>query len=324
MLRIGLVSAWHVHFDQYASELAGRDDCMITALWDDDVVRGQAAANKYGCVFEADYDTFLAREDIDGVVVTSATNLHPDLLIKAAQAGKHIYTEKVLTIGYNDACRVRDAVIKSGVKFCISYPHRCRARYLAAKQVMRDGLLGEITYARVRNTHNGAVAGWLPEYFFDAQACGGGAMIDLGAHPMYFLYDLFGMPDSVTSFFKNVTGRVVEDSALSVLEFGKVIGCSETGFVSGCDPFTIEVSGTKGYLRWDVSQDCLTVQTKDGAYQPILPEPLKRPTDQWADGVLYGSEIAFGIDDAAALTKIMECAYHSAQSGKKVMVPAEK
>ncbi len=322
MLRIGLVGAWHVHFDQYASELASREDCCITALWDDDVARGRAAAQKYGCAFEPDYDVFLERKDVDGVVVASATSLHPTLLIEAAKAGKHIYTEKVLTISYADALQVREAVIESGVKFCISFPFRCQAEYLYAKQAVTQGLLGDITYARVRDAHSGAVDGWLPEYFYNANVCGGGAMIDLGAHPMYLLYDLFGKPDTVMSFFKCVTGRAVEDSALSVLEFGNLVACSETGFVSANNPFSLELSGTKGFLYWGGIDGTLSVNTGSGFFHPELPEPLKRPTDLWADGVLYDVEIPFGIDDAVALTQMMDYAYQSAETGKKVKFPA--
>ena len=47
MLHGALIGAWHVHFDQYASEFAARKDCRITVLWDDDPQRGMAAAEKY-------------------------------------------------------------------------------------------------------------------------------------------------------------------------------------------------------------------------------------------------------------------------------------
>ena len=115
--------------------------------------------------------------------------------------------------------------------------------------MLDSGKLGRVTYARVRNVHNGSSADWLPPHFYDKAQCGGGAMIDLGAHPMYTLYWLLGAPKTITSTFTAVTNRGVEDNAVSVIEFENgAIGVSETGFVSECNPYTLEISGTDGSL----------------------------------------------------------------------------
>ena len=251
------------------------------------------------------------------MAVTSETSLHPDLLIKAAEAGKHIFTEKVLCFTSADAQRIRRAVAESGVRFCISFPWRCKAEYLYTKQVVDSGLLGQITYARVRNAHDGASAGWLPDTFYDPVSCGGGAMMDLGAHPMYLLLDLFGTPEAVTSFFTSVCGKRVEDNAVSILEYGGMIASSETGFVSANCPFTLEISGTKGCLIWGGAAGKLMLDTGEGMTQPALGAPLKEPVDQWADAILYGGEIRFGIDDAVELTRLMEKAYESSRARQR-------
>lgn len=311
-----MVGTWHVHFDQYAEELSSREDCVITAIWDSQEERGRQAAEKYHCDYEGDYDRLLAREDVQGIAITSETSLHPELIRKAAQAGKHIFTEKVLCFQYETARELARQIEESGIKFCISFPFLCRPEYIFAKQAVEQGLLGEISYARVRDAHDGATAGWLPEYFFDETICGGGAMMDLGAHPMYLLADLFGTPTAVSSAFTKVTGRAVEDNAAALLEFGGLIASSETGFVSRRCPFMLEIDGTKGTLLWGA--DGLTVDVGDGAYKPALPEALTMPTSQWVDAVLYGKPIRAGAADAARLTLLMEKAYQSAREGRKV------
>ena len=219
MLNIALVGAWHVHFGQHADEAAARKDCRITALWDDDPVRGKEAAAHYSCDFEPDYDALLARPDVDAVVVCSATNQHTQLLIKAANAKKHIFTEKVLCLTVEDAKRIRQAVEEAGIRFCIAFFWRSHGDMQYAKSLVDSGALGQITYARMRNPHDGAIAGWLPPHFYDPVQCGGGAMIDLGTHPMYLLAWLLGMPAYVSSVFTAVTGHPVEDNAVSVLEY---------------------------------------------------------------------------------------------------------
>lgn len=319
MVNIALISAWHVHFAQYADALAARGDCKLTVLWDDDTARGAQMAAKYGCDFEADYDALLARPDVDALMVTSSTNLHTDLLTKAARAGKHIFTEKVLCFTKEEAGQVRDAVKKSGVKFCISFPWRCRSEYLYIKDLVTSGTLGTISYARVRNAHNGASAGWLPPHFYDPALCGGGAMMDLGAHPMYLLMDLFGLPESVTSVFTNLTGKPVEDNAVSLLRYGGMVASSETGFVSQGDPFRMEVTGSKGTVRWDEGSGKVCVNLGEGFTEPErLPNSLKMPLDQWVDAIETGSAIEFTIDDAVGLTCMMESAYRSNRAGGEV------
>ena len=316
MVNIALISAWHVHFPQYADTLAKRSDCKLTVVWDDDTERGTQMAKQYGCAFEPNYDALLARPDVDAVMITSSTNLHPALLSKAARAGKHIFTEKVLCFTKEDAQMIRAAVKESGVKFCISFPWRCRSEYLYIKDIVKGGALGTVSYARVRNAHNGASSGWLPPHFYDPVLCGGGAMMDLGAHPMYLLMDLFGLPEGVTSVFTGMTGRAVEDNAVSLLRYGSMVASSETGFVSQGDPFRLEVTGSKGTVHWDEGFGKLLINTGEGFTEPqTLPAPLKMPLDQWVDAIETGSDIEFTIDDAVGLTLMMEAAYHSSRAG---------
>ena len=318
MLKVAFAGAWHVHFHQYATELSGREDCEIVAIWDSEEARGKAAAQEFHCDFEPDYDKMLARDDVQAIAVVSETNLHPELIIKAAQAGKHVFTEKVLAFTMEDALKIKDAIQKSGVKFCIPFFWRCRPEYLYTKNAVESGMLGKITYARVRNAHDGASSNWLPEYFYDPVPCGGGAMMDLGAHPMYLLRDLLGQPTAVTSVYTRIYDKPVEDNAVSLLEFGPVIASSETGFASKHCPFMLELTGTEGTLLWGGSEDKVWINTGDGFKEAELGEPLKRPTDQWVDGILKNEPIHFGIDDAVALTEIMEKAYQSSSEHKRV------
>ena len=321
MLNIALVGAWHVHFGQHADEAAARKDCRITALWDDDPVRGKEAAAHYSCDFEPDYDALLARPDVDAVVVCSATNQHTQLLIKAANAKKHIFTEKVLCLTVEDAKRIRQAVEEAGIRFCIAFFWRSHGDMQYAKSLVDSGALGQITYARMRNPHDGAIAGWLPPHFYDPVQCGGGAMIDLGTHPMYLLAWLLGMPAYVSSVFTAVTGHPVEDNAVSVLEYKNgAIAVSETSFVSCCGPASLEICGTKGSLSLGGPEGKLLVNTGKGWEAPPVPADQKIPLDYWVDGILTGSDIPYGIDDAVNLTLLMDAAYRSYQEGKKAPV----
>lgn len=62
---------------------------------------------------------------------------------------------------------------------------------------MDKGALGRITGARFRRSHGGVSGRRLPDYWFDTSLTGGGAMMDLGAHPVYILSFLFGAPKRI-------------------------------------------------------------------------------------------------------------------------------
>ena len=328
MLKVAILSSWHVHARGYARQFQERADVSLTVVWDEEVEKGQKFAAEFGVDFEPDLDKLLARGDVDAVCVNAPTNMHPEVMVKAAQAGKHIFTEKVLALTMEGALAIKDAVAKSGVKFCISYPHRTMPHNLFAKKVLDDKLLGEVTLFRVRNAHNGASGNWLPAHFYDEEQCGGGAMIDLGAHPMYLIRWLMGKPDEMASAFTAVTKHAVEDNAVSVMKYANgAIAISETGFVSGASPFMLEMYGTDGTLiinGSDVSLASAKVTANDeyrGFVRPNrLPQALPDAIDQFVDAILYGKEIVFGMEDAVALTEMMVAAYKAHKQGGFVKV----
>ena len=144
-------------------------------------------------------------------------------------------------------------------------------------------------------------------------ACGGGAMIDLGAHPMYLLCALLGEPVSVKSTFTQMSGRGVEDNAVSLLEFENgAIGVSETGFMSVGYPFTIELGGTKGALLMRNQNVCWCCEETGNQWVDVAELPEKRPSPlaQWAMAE-KPEDISpdFNIEVAVRLTRVMEAAY---------------
>jgi len=326
MLKVAMLSYWHVHAPDYTRQLQELDDVKITAIWDEETDRGKKWANDLAVDFEPRLEVLLSREDVDAVVVNAPTNLHPELMIAAAEAGKHIFTEKVMAITVKECQAIADAVNKAGVKFCISFPHRTAPHNLFAKKVVDEKLIGDITLLRIRNAHNGSIANWLPEHFYDPVACGGGAMIDLGAHGMYLSRWLLGEPARIISMFNHYTGKEVEDNAISVIEFkNKAVAVTETGFVSSHSPFSLELYGTEGSLLIGGPEKSIRLMSNkldcpiSGWITPSqLPKPLPSPIKQWVDGILYGKNIEFGVEEGIQLTQLMEAAYISYKEGRMV------
>ncbi len=323
MLRVAMLSRWHVHADQYAREIRDHDAAEICAVWDEDAARGAAWAAQLGVDFEADLDRLLGG-GVDAVCVTAPTAMHRQIMVRAANAGKHIFTEKVLAATVADSGAIAAAIASAGIKFCISFPRRATAEVRYARQALDEGLFGRITAARVRIAHDGAIRDWLPGHFYDPRACGGGAMMDLGAHGMYLCRYLLGKPKRVVAVFNTVTGRAVDDNAVAVMEFENgAIAVNETSFTSFGGCYSLELDGTEGGYRMLSPQDGVEVRSKHfgepGWRRPdSLPPAGPKPVDQWIAGCVAGAPIEFGLTEAAQLTELMAAAYRAERDGKSV------
>ena len=312
MKQFAMLGKWHVHAAGYARELNGQPGCRVGKVWDKDAETARKWAEELQCE-SASVEDILADPAIEGVIVCCATNEHTPLILRACQAGKAVFTEKVLALTGGETKAIREAVEANHTRFAISFPHFSEPGVIFALQAAREGKLGTLNYARVRKAHSGSIANWLPPHFYDPIACGGGAMIDLGAHPMYLLCAFLGEPVRVQSAFTDMTGRGVEDNAVSVLTFPSgAIGVSETGFVSRFYPFTIELGGTLGSLLLRDGQVTYCCPETDNVWRApsALPAPLPSPLAQWALAERPEDiPAAFGIDAAVRLTRVMEMAY---------------
>lgn len=322
IMNIAVISYWHVHAEGYTKEILEKTDSRVVAVWDEDAARGLKYAKQFGAEFYENYDELLQNREIDGVVITAATSAHTRLILKAIEAGKKVFSEKVLALTTAECLEIKEALDRKGMDLTMSLVKKCDPVFLFAKEMVQSGKLGRITYARMRNVHDGSIADWLPAHFYDQEQCGGGAMIDLGAHPMYLLHWLLGDPKSVQSLFTDITGHVVEDNAVSMIEFEHgAIGVSETGFVSRYTPATLEISGTKGTLMIRDGISYATEETGGRWVTPDqLPKALPSPLLQWVAGQGTAEHSGFGINEAIMLTRMMEAAYCSYRNGKKERV----
>jgi 1,5-anhydro-D-fructose reductase (1,5-anhydro-D-mannitol-forming) len=326
MLKLALLGFWHVHAKDYFRNAKDHPDTEVTTSWDDNTTRGQSEASKYGVRFVERLEDVLA-SDIDGVIVTTSTNIHPEVLIAAAQAGKHIFTEKVVASTLKDTNTILAAVNKAKVKLTVSLP-RLNAGYTQAIQkIIKEGTIGELTQARVRLSHNGALPneqsqnGWLPEHFYNATETAGGAVIDLGCHPMYLTRLFLGMPDAVSSSYGHVTKRDVEDNAVVTLHYNNgAVGIVEAGFVNKYSPFAIELHGTKGSLLYSTHDNKLLLRTdaKDTWQKVRQPKEKPKAFDQWVRAIQKNRVTHENIALAKDLSALMEAANVSAKTKRVV------
>jgi len=326
MIKVAILSYWHVHGVDYAQQVREHPDTELVGVWDENIERGKECAGP-GVKSYQTLEELLAQPDIDAVIVTTATNQHRDVMVKAATAGKHIFTEKVLATTLKEANEIVAAVNKAGVKLIVSLPRINWGLAQLTQDLLAKKRLGQITLVRARMSHNGALDHWLPEHFYSLEQCGGGAMIDLGCHPMYLICSFLGLPESISAHYGYITGKEVEDNAVTVLKYNSgAIGIVESGFVNSHSPFSVEVHGTEGTILYGYPEDKLLLRSNliDGATETWqlqkLPIELPATFDQWIDHIQHNTTAEANIQLALDLTKLMEASNLSADSQSVIRI----
>jgi 1,5-anhydro-D-fructose reductase (1,5-anhydro-D-mannitol-forming) len=323
---VAVLSFWHVHAKDYALVAKEHPGTEITAVWDEDRERGQAEAYKRGVPFHDDLEGLLSREDVDGVVVTTPTVAHREVILAAARAGKHVFAEKVIAPTLGEAREVVAKVEEAGVTFVVSLPRLYAGYTQAIREVLAGGAIGEPTYLRVRVSHDGALPsaanpqGWLPERFFDPRQSAGGVTIDFGAHPLYLLAHLLGMPDEVSAVYGRVTGRAVEDHSVAAMVYPNgAIGVAEASFLGASAPFSVEAHGTEGSLLYEPSGGLRTRRRDAERWSAVrVPPDGGSPFGRWVEFSSEGKTDPDNVRAALELSALAEAANISAREKRPV------
>jgi 1,5-anhydro-D-fructose reductase (1,5-anhydro-D-mannitol-forming) len=330
--RIGMLSFAHVHANGYAEQVIKNDRTELVAIWDHMESRGRSAAEKFETPFYSDLDELLAL-DLDAVVVNVETNRHPEVMVAAARAGKHIFTEKALAIKVDGCDRIIEAVEETGVKFMISLPSRSRKELLLARQAIDDGLLGDLTFGRGRVAHSASLDKWFSggsAWFVDVEQAGGGALFDLGCHQMDVIRWMMGEPKKVMAIINNVSPNYpIDDNSTTIIEFAnKGIGVVDVAFVHRSGPNPFELFGTEGSLTMGAGP--LTMTTTKLSDEEIAdyiangPQDLPSAMEQWIGAIEDGTEMTITIQDGRNLTELLQAAYMSSALDKAIELPLGK
>ena len=135
----------------------------------------------------ADGEDLLAFEGIDLVIVSTPPNTHADWVLRSLQAGKHVVVEKPFCITVEEADRQIAAAADAGLTLAVYQNRRWDADYLALKQAVRSGALGDVFHLE------SFVGGYdHPCNFWHSDAdISGGAIYDWGSHYLDWVLDLF-------------------------------------------------------------------------------------------------------------------------------------
>ncbi|MBN1244241.1 Gfo/Idh/MocA family oxidoreductase [Candidatus Bathyarchaeota archaeon] len=173
------------------------------------------------------YEQLLKEPDIDAVIVALPTHLHLQCAQQAAEARKHIFMEKPIALNTEEAKEIIAAAHKNSVTLMVGYPLRFNEKFQELKARKDKGLLGdvEIAYATYVSTGpffhraDGHSPVPVPEWWWNKELTGGGALMDVGSHMINLMRWFFGEITDIKSQLNYRFNLDFEDSAICLTKF---------------------------------------------------------------------------------------------------------
>jgi len=296
--------------------------------------RAKAFADQWGYEsVETDWRKLIERDDIDAIDICTPNNLHKDIAIAAAEAGKMILCEKPLARTAAEGEEMCQAVEKAGVPNTVWYNYRRVPAVTLAKQLVDEGRLGRIFHYRANFLQDWTINADLPQggealWRLDVDAAGSGVTGDLLAHCIDTAIWINGPITSVTAmtetFVKerthSLTGKVekvgIDDACAFLARFanGSLAIFESTRYARGHKAlYTLEINGEKASLAWDL-HDLHRLQVFDHSDESIIrgwhnvhvsdgDQPYMK--NWWVPGLQIGYEHSF-VHQVADFLKSLE------------------
>lgn len=278
-LRIGMIGYGFMgkaHSNAYAQAnhfFKSETKPVLKALCARNAEKAKSFAETWGYEsIETDWRKLIARDDIDAVDICTPNNIHKEIAIAAAKAGKMILCEKPLAMNVAEGEEMCQAVEAAGVANMVWYNYRRVPAVTLAKQILDSGKLGRIFHYRANFLQDWTINAEVPQggagtWRLDADAAGSGVTGDLLAHCIDTALWLNGSIKDVTAMTETFvkervhaeTGKkqpVAIDDACSFLchfQNGSLGLFESTRYARGHKAlYTLEINGEYGSMSWDL------------------------------------------------------------------------
>jgi len=139
---IGCGRAGMIHARNFKNRVPG---AKMVAVADVVEEAAKSAASELGInAWYTDYRKALENDSVDAVIVVSPTDLHRDIVINCANAGKHVFCEKPMAMNTQECDEMIEACNKNGVKLQIGFMRRFDAGFIEAKKLLDSGAIGKL------------------------------------------------------------------------------------------------------------------------------------------------------------------------------------
>jgi predicted dehydrogenase len=278
------------------------------------------AAARYGFRnYSTDWHQIVEDPAVEVLDNSGPNSVHLPASLAAVSLGKHVICEKPLGMNASESKMLWEAAESAGVKHMTAFNYRFVPAVQFARQLICDGLIGDIRHFRGQYLQPSLVDETSPRLWrLDQTEAGKGVLGDLGSHTVDLARYLVGEPTRVNGIVKTMVPErpsvenpavmapvTVDDAYVGLMEFENgAIGTIEgTKYATGRDNFNLfEINGTRGSIAYNQEHmnelqlytDDVGHDGTDGFRRVTLNQPGQPYAEYWwARGHTIGWEHSF-------------------------------
>ena len=297
----------------------------------------EQAAAAYGVDrWTSEWMELIEDSSIDMITIAVPNDQHEPIAVAAAQAGKHVLSEKPLAHSVASGQRMLQAVRQAGVVHSVNLNYRSIPAVRYARQLISDGAIGEVTGIRGTFLQDWGLDPSIPRSWkFERARAGAGPMLSLGCHLVDLVHYLVDdISEVVASTHTQITERPIPrgrdtyaseggDAEMGVVDiedagqflFRTVSGVSgvlelsriHKGRQNYC---TIEISGTTGGIHFDYERlnelQVATEASLGGGFTRVIVGPAQDGGLVWTLG---GLGVGFAETIIVHMRELMDAVY---------------
>jgi predicted dehydrogenase len=350
-MKLGIVGLVHGHVDGFlkggsltpAGGILNRADVQVVGIVEPNQKLFDSYAQRYHLPASLHFRSIqemVPQAHPRAVLVFTAPSEHRRVIEECAALGVHVMVEKPLAISYPDALAIQDAAQRGKIHVLVNLETSWYASNTEAFHLLKQGTLGPIVKAVIRDGHAGPkLIGVGPEFLsflIDPKQNGAGALFDFGCYgPNLMTWLMDGeTPLSVSAVTKQLQPNLypeVDDEADIILNYKNAIAIVQASWNWPFSLKQMDVYGRAGYAKAIDSERIEVRKADESEAQMLKGENLTAPYDDplhYMAAILNG-EIQEGNSPSSlktnmAVSEILDAARQSAQTGKAVSLPLAK
>lgn len=281
-------------------------------------------ATAHGCRSAESLEELLADAEVEALIVATTHDSHLSLIEAAADAGKHVFVEKPLTLSVRDGLAAVEAAETAGIVLQVGHQRRRTAASRAIRSFIDEGRLGDLQMLEANHSLPNGFS--MPEqaWRWEPDQSPLGSMTSLGIHQIDTFMYLAGPISSVSAVSRPGRDVAIDEATGLLFEFESgAIGAVLSSFFTPRH-IRLTVHGTDGAVFSHHDGDRLEVQAR-GEVEPknvdlVEVDPVVDQLTEFAEAVAKGSAPEVGGRQALAVVAVLEAAAESVMSGRRVAV----
>lgn len=227
-------------------------DTRLVACADTDFNRASALAEKYGARATTNWREVAEAKDVDIVIVATPHDSLATITLTAIRARKPVLVEKPSARSAAELAPIVAEAEERKALVRVGFNHRYHRAFRKARELVDQGVLGDLMFIRARYGHGGRV-GYDKEWRAQVEVSGGGELIDQGVHLIdlsrWFLGDFTKVEGTARTYYWDTA---VDDNAFLMLSTAKgQVAWLHASATEWKNTFSMEIYGRIGKLHID-------------------------------------------------------------------------